>query len=340
MSEGYDTVPLSEVNLNRVGKKLGDSELKSFPYSAFGFSWNDGDDETTKFRPQGITGVTVDGHEFIAVSWYGRDDAGYANRGVRLSFMDVTNMDSFAYRHVLLVDENLKTFEGMHGGGVMHSDGLIHVPDSRSSTNKVYTFSLDNIQYIPEEDRDLFYDYAYIMPRSASYDVPTTPSFMAYDRDRKEAVLGTFYQCSSSHTDSEECLSQPKNRLMWYPIGQVNSSSKYCYPYYSEMQGAVSAGNPLSPEDHVLWSTSSYGSGHDSHLHIAHIDPSSCDAEITGITGNFRTIVYPPGLEDLYVGSYGSKYEDYLWIVTEFGASDGKSNTRVVFASKIQDLLP
>jgi hypothetical protein len=338
----YDVIPLSEVSLNRIGLGLDSDQLKTFPNASCGFTWNDEDDSTTKWRPQGIAGITDDKREFIVVSWYGREDQGYSNRGVRISFVDVTNFNAITYRHVLLVDEQYHTFEGMHGGGVMYSGGFIHIPDSRSGTKKVYTFDINSIQYIPEDDRELFYNYVYILPRHSSYDVPITPSFISFDRDRSEAVLGTFYQCGSFHSDSTECMSNGNNRLMWFPPGSVDSHSQYCSPYFSEMQGAVTASNPYSESEHLLWTTSSYGSGHPSHLHVTAVDISQCETDgSSGMNKTFRTIVYPPGLEDIHMSSYDSSlYASFVWLLTEFGSTEGSGNTRTVFATDVKYLLP
>ena len=51
--------------------------------------------------------MTSGERKFLAVSWYGRAGESYENRDVRVSFADVTDMDSIHYRHVLLIDEEL-----------------------------------------------------------------------------------------------------------------------------------------------------------------------------------------------------------------------------------------
>ena len=285
--------------------------------------------------------------EYVAVSWYGRSQEDYSNRGVRISFVNMpdnsTSTSTVTYRHVLLVDEQLNTFPSMHAGGLASAeDGLIHVPDSRSGTKKVYTFAISSVLSIPSEDRSQFYDYAYIMPRQASYDVPITPSFLSYDWTRNKMLVGTFYQCSDYHKDTEECLSDSNTRLAWYDADTVQSNSPSCQPFFSEMQGAHSSTENSSL---VLWSSSSYGSGHESHLHVTTLDSDQCDSSssslATGVRSEtFRTIVYPPGLEDLHRSGPSSRYFSYLWMVTEFGSKDGTGNSRRVFATEVQALLP
>jgi hypothetical protein len=279
----------------------------------------------------------------MAVSWYGRDEEGYADRGARVSFVDISNLKSMRYRHVLLVDENYKTFEGMHAGGLAVSpeDGLLHVPDSRSGTKKVYTFNVNKILYVPETDRDKFYTYVYIMVRVSSYDVPITPSFLSYDWDLAQMLVGRFYQCSSYHVDSEDCLSASSNQLAWYSVGHVDASSPSCSPFYSEMQGAASANDPSSSDQRLLWTSSSYGSGHESHLHVTKLSASLvCDASAGTVTKtNSSTLAYPPGLEDMHFSGKVGSYVDYLWMHTEFGTNDGSSNMRTVFATSVSNLM-
>lgn len=277
----------------------------------------------------------------MAVSWYGRDEEGYANRGARVSFVDISNSKSMYYRHILLVDEKYKTFEGLHAGGLAVSpkDGLLHVPDSRSGTKKVYTFDTNKILFVPEADRDQFYTYVFIMVRVASYDVPITPSFLSYDWDLAQMLVGRFYQCSSYHIDSDDCLSASNNQLAWYSVGHVDASSPSCSPFYSEMQGAACANDPTTPGQRILWTSSSYGSGHESHLHVTKLPANFvCDGSIV-VKTNSSTVVYPPGLEDMHFSGKGGSYVDYLWMHTEFGTNDGSKNMRTVFATSVSNLL-
>mmetsp|Transcript_26396 Transcript_26396/g.49518 ORF Transcript_26396/g.49518 Transcript_26396/m.49518 type:complete len:364 (+) Transcript_26396:40-1131(+) len=342
-SNSYDVIPLDEVSLNRVGNMMTSAALDDVPHAKFGFTWEDGDASTLKWRPQGMTTtVSTSNKEYVAVSWYGRSQEDYSDRGARISIVNIqesldSNSSSVQYRHVLLVDENYNTFEGIHAGGLACAgDNYIHVPDSRSGTKKVYTFSTTNIRYIPSSDRSAFYDYAYVMPRVGSYDVPITPSFMSYDFSRSQFLVGTFYQCSSYHEDTSECLNEPHDTFTWYSAGTATSTTPSCQPFFSEMQGAQSA---TMADEYVLWSSSSYGSSHESHLHIATLPDDKCDSS-SNVSKTFRTVVYPPGLEDLHRSSASSPYADYVWSLTEFGSNDGSGNTRRVFAMNIEDLMP
>jgi hypothetical protein len=329
--------------LNRVGNAMSIDELGRFPNSSFGFTWNDGDESTQKWRPQGITTVRNNTTNFAVVSWYGRSQENYENRGVRLSFVD---LGSLYYRHILLVDENYATFENMHAGGIAYvaDCNCVHVPDSRSGTKKVYTFSLDNIRYVPDSDRSIFFDYAYVISRDSSYSVPITPSFMSWDSDRLQMVVGTFYQCSSYHQDTSECLSRSENTLSWYSPGAVGSDSPTCAPFFSEMQGVASGIRDETDRDKsVVWASSSYGSSHISHLHVTSLDVDQC-MEGASFNSSYRVITYPPGLEDLHVARFspqeGAEPSTFLWAATEFGTKDGTGNKRAVFTTDVQFIMP
>lgn len=346
VNAAYESVSLETLDLNRDASQLSATELTKFPFSEFGFKWNQEDADSLKWRPQGITGITSSDsdREFIAASWYGREQEGYENRGVRIAFVDISNSSAIKYRHVLLVDENYDTFPSLHGGGLVYKDGLLHVPDSRSGTKKVFTFSVNDILYIPPEDRAEFYDYVYVMMRVSSYDVPITPSFLSFDFDKNQILLGTFYQCSDYHYDTTDCLAASQNTLMWYTINAVDSASPFCGPFYSEMQGA---GTSTYNNSKLVWTTSSYGSGHDSHLHVSALSEEfECSVEYSASNppvgpGSFTTTVYPPGLEDMHMADPASGlYSEHIWMMTEFGTNDGTNNLRCVFATNIQYLVP
>lgn len=342
----YTKLTLDSLDLNRIATRLpiSSANLGKFPNFDLGFTWNDEDRDTTKWRPQGITGVTTPAHkEFMAVSWYGREEEAYNDRGARIAFVDCSDLQGTSelrYRHVLLVDENYNTFPDLHAGGLASkgSDGLIHVPDSRSGSKKIYTFSISNILYIPDDgSRDQFYSYVYIMPRVSTYSVPITPSFMSFDWEKSKVLLGTFYQCSSYHQDTTACLTNTNNRLSWYTVGNVSSSSPYCAPFFSEMQGAASSS---ASGTSVLWTSSSYGSSHSSHLHITNLGTSFECSGTSSAPAPFKEFTYPPGLEDIHIADPNSKFASHLWMHTEFGTNDGTGNIRTVFATPVKYLMP
>nr|WP_299206567.1 hypothetical protein [uncultured Brumimicrobium sp.] len=68
----YPVEHLCNLDLNRTASKLTPTQLATVAPAIKGFVWNTGDKETDKFRPQGITDITLGCKKFIAVSWYGR----------------------------------------------------------------------------------------------------------------------------------------------------------------------------------------------------------------------------------------------------------------------------
>lgn len=369
-----EAVSIDDVVLNRVGSVLPSDTLHSsgFKNAEFGFTWNNEDNDSIKWRPQGISSFSINSKDYIIVSWYGREQENYENRGVRIALVDIsgtkgttsttTSSNSSAtsevkYRQILLIDENDHTFEGMHGGGLAFSNDeeSIHVPDSRSGTKQIYTFPISNILYVTETERTDYYNYEYVIKRQSSYGVPITPSFISYDWGLNKFLVGTFWQCSSSHMDSSECLSSDNNRLSWYDKDSVGvSTPPSCAPFFSELQGAAAATVSIpgsyksssSSSSRILWTSCSYGSSHTSHLHVSDITTLDCSAGDNQWDNEFyRTIEYPPGLEDLHItapadAADADTQQQFLWGLTEFGTGDGKDNHRTVFMTNIEYIMP
>ena len=301
-----------------------------------GFLWQDDDAKTTKWRPQGVT-TAHRGRRFVLVSWYGRKEEGYANRGARISFVDVTAMHSIAakysYRHVLLVDEHFCTLASIHAGGIEEQNGLIYVADSRKGQQGIRVFDIETSLFeVPESLQSEMFGYRYVLRSASFFHVPTKPSFIGFDPDLKMFLVGTYTHCGNAvgmHTDSPTCMSRPDNRLVWFQDGGGSVSMKRpkpCSPLFSEMQGAVSVS---TNDTTTLLISSSYGPYADSHLHIVrNFDRRSCKMA----EGDFQTLHYPAGLEDLHIQEDSKSKRRYLWGLTEFG-------TRMVFAIPLDALL-
>jgi hypothetical protein len=344
----YSKVKIDQLNLNRRATTISASQITSFPKSHTGFIWNDGDNKTRKWRPQGIAGIARGDKKFIAVTWYGRAEANYQNRGVRISISDVTNMGSVKYRHVLLVDQDYETYKPLscnrekcntlHAGGLVYKSGEFHVPDSRDGSKVVRVFSLDDIQEVPTSDRQNFHNYRYILKEKSQYSVPIVPSFMSYDWDHDQVLVGRFNKCSGQggHSDKTHCSLSPNNQLAWYSIGNVNQGSEFCSPFISEMQGAGSMQYKNTSDRLLLISSSyGYGGGKNSHLHIMRLTGEGCYNSGMDIKSN-RVVTYPAGLEDIHI----AKTSPNVWMLTEFGPHEGSGNNRVVFAVKREYLQP
>ena len=73
----YKTVSLENLSLNRPATNVSSSLRSKFPHSHTGFVWREDDNNTNKWRPQGIAGIVKGNRKFLAVTWYGREEANY-----------------------------------------------------------------------------------------------------------------------------------------------------------------------------------------------------------------------------------------------------------------------
>jgi hypothetical protein len=111
----------TQLGLNREAGGGNLSSLARFnvpsKHKPKGFRWNSGDAATQKWYPQGITGTAnaynPTNHRSIVVSWYGRDEKHYAQKGARLSSIDYSKASDtyLRYRHVLLVQNVANTHD-------------------------------------------------------------------------------------------------------------------------------------------------------------------------------------------------------------------------------------
>ena len=351
-------IDVSRLNLTRIAYPFSSTSLTKDNHKLlFGFTWDTIDDATTKYRPQGVsTYHSPTGKRYALISWYGRKDEGYANRGGRISFVDISEMNNniqqrmlrpkvYQYTHVLLVDQNFCTLPNIHVGGIEQKNGTLYVADSRKEQQAILEFDITNGLYeLPTNMVDSMFGYRYVLRQSSSFHSPTKPSFIAYDNDLNKFVIGTYARCGKkvgTHVDSEKCFTQPKNRLVWLDKNKhsnndadsIDSSTDSCdWNYFSEMQGAVSAKINNST---IIWISSSYGPIANSHLHVVNASTS-----FTGDCPNIdlnkdevQTFQFPPGLEDLHIETTATNDDKNIWMITEFGA-------RRVFTAQVNNFLP
>ena len=338
----YNKISLESVHCNKQAKPIN----QTFDgIASHGFLWDDQDAITTQWRPQGVTTYHYSDTRWVLVSWYGRKDEDYADRGGRISFVNVgTNYSSYFYAHVLLVDYNFCTLPNIHVGGIEQQNGTLYVADSRKGMQRILQFDLVNDLYEVNEDKinsSVMFGHRYLLRQSASFPSPTKPSFMSYDIDNEMFVIGTYARCGPKvgiHLDSEKCLTQSNNQLVWVKPSMIDSnesSTDYlpsCWHYFSEMQGAVSArvGN-----DTIVWVSSSYGPIAESHLHVVNMSAFASKCIESQSTNSFSVLDqvtiyrYPPGLEDLHIEQLND--DRFMWMNTEFG-------TRMVFAASLLDI--
>lgn len=364
LATNYPIKTIEQLDYNREAQTLSRRQLSDFPDAHTGFMFNNGDNATLKWRPQGIAGfVRPNGQRYIAVSWYGLEAANYQDRGTRISIANVSQMSRVRYRHILLVDENGNPFTNMHAGGLVYRQGKFHVPDSRCISNtsiclakksnradasdlnhyQIHTFSIDAIEEVPSADRDSFHNYRYIIRRESSYTVDIKPSFLSYNWDNNEFVVGAYNNCRNDggnedgpHDNAPECF-KDKNKIGWYSsiVNNEISDFRRCGYFYSEMQGAALASSRAAGYDRNFWISASWGRGHDSTLYYGQLNTNTC--EFTKIASQKK--IYPAGLEDIHY----ALTSDNIWMLTEFGSNErasGHNNNRVVFAVKKHLVTP
>ncbi|RSM69844.1 hypothetical protein DMH04_45695 [Kibdelosporangium aridum] len=198
----------------RIPKEDGERITPNF---AAGFLWQDGDDNTPDWYPQGITtssdaldsGVWQD-RKVVLVSWYGHKDGTAAQKGARISFIDRTDPLKPVYRHVLLVaptttkgNANFASTAPNHAGGIMWYGNLLYV----ASTDNIEVYDLNNILKVSTADDTKIgraadgtyyaYGYQYVLPRKFTYERDNNNvRFSAISLDRSttpDSVLVTEY---------------------------------------------------------------------------------------------------------------------------------------------------
>ena len=203
----YGFMEPDEINLNRVGTKSGYNNVYGFNIPAgnqvTGFKWNSGDEQTEEWRPQGLTGFNWGGKKFLLATWYGVGPgtiAGVYNqhKGVRISLVDITNMNDIKYRHILLVQNKANMSNSnlyrstnaynqldkfcpvtIHAGGVAYSNNKIYVVDTKLGMRvfditKLIPVSGDSTKSRIGKEADgtlKAFDYAYILPQTGYYDI-------------------------------------------------------------------------------------------------------------------------------------------------------------------------
>ena len=154
------------MDCNREGKRVTGVPGVSKLHSAF--EWQQDDQNTKNWYPQGITGRTIGERKLLLVSWYDKTDL----RGVRLSFCDVTDPTRPRYRHVLLVEPveaNLTTQlkpVKVHAGGIAWVGEFIYVVDTN---NGFRVFDMRELRQVPSNELASTFDYAYVLPQTSAW---------------------------------------------------------------------------------------------------------------------------------------------------------------------------
>jgi len=153
------------------------------------YCWNDGDQDTSDWYPQGITtssdafaAGTYEGRRINLVSWYDHAEDGI-DKGVRIS---VSNLSASAsappYRHLLLVEPSgtaaAPSFKpvDIHAGGIMWYGNLLYVADTGGGFR---VFDLDHLWQVSTGSASKIgrqsdgsyhaFDYKYVLPQTATF---------------------------------------------------------------------------------------------------------------------------------------------------------------------------
>lgn len=326
----------TDIDLNRSAGKLNHAFMRSkgvgHPHT--GFKWQNDDVATPRWYPQGIAGLRSApredaAHKYILVSWYGKGD--YDNKGVRVSFVDVTDMTRVKYRHVLLVKPSGDSrvfapitipgrdgrLHSLHAGGLATCGDTLYVADTNGGIRAFDTrIVFSAVEDLPDKTRcgiidgqAYAFDYRYILPQSAHYKMTMSQgdgdqnfSFAAMDwtdSDSPTLITGNYH---SANYDN------PPPKIVWWKL-EGDRITEYDHSFTTDVervQGAVSS-------DGFLWLSQSGGT-----------------AKLWRVKTQDRTskmFTWPHGCEDLHC----SRYSRNLWCLTEHPGD------RFVFAVKLDE---
>jgi hypothetical protein len=277
--------------------------------ATWGFRWNEEDNDSKRWWPQGITssadaGGPSDeyaGRRLIVTTSYSKTVGG-ENNGCRISVVDLTDEGTIRYRHVLLAVVGLNDFGGpevrpvhAHAGGIVWRGCYLHVAATKRG---FHTFHVDDIVRVPA---DTGLGHRYVLPLRTSWGArsvegadPFAYSFLSVGRSGDDVLLAGEYGRGGM-----------TQRLLTYSLDggglPVADDAGVATPRKlpdgpSRMQGAVMVDGRL----HVVTSNGRYGRG----------------SLWVGPPGNLERVpkVLPAGPEDI---TYWPSREE-LWITTEY----------------------
>jgi hypothetical protein len=264
----------------------------------------------------------------LIVSWYHKPDQdpnSSINKGVRVSFVDLTSLNNIRYRHALLVEPMIKDGRAdykpvtIHAGGLVWVGDYLYIPDT---TRGFRVFDLTRILQVQTSDNSLggyiaslnayhAFGYKYIIPQVNLYThCPNSCcvrfSFASLNISTNPAALLSG-EYSSSH-DGGRLHIWPLDLATGRLITTNNTviASTAFFPGVRKMQGAAQVGNNfwISSSQPKTSSPTSPGSLYRGSLNQA-----------------IATFRYPYPPEDMYYASSGSA----LWSHNE------NPNQRFVF---------
>jgi len=282
-SAGLGTTPALVTALEKITTKVGvvdvladanrtATKTTSVPGSpsgvAYAFRWQNDDNASTQWVPQGITGTAdadptgkVGGKSAVLVSFYDTAENGTSNEGVRIAFVDTTTPNAPKYRFALLVmpkgSAAAPTFDPVkiHAGGIAWYGNFLYVADT---TRGLRVFDLRHILRVAT-DAGAFgctgttcraAGYKYVLPQVAKYDITSACkplfSFVSLDRKSDPPALVSGEYCSTT-----ACSGPLAGRVYRWPLDPATGllRSKTTFPTqvfltsHKQVQGAASVGD-------------------------------------------------------------------------------------------------
>jgi len=326
-------VTLTDVmgNLNRDGDPVSASTMSRATGFVWGFDWNSDDNTSSVWWPQGVSGSfdadpsgLKDGFDIVLVSWHYEPSGSEDDRGVRISFADVSSTSDVNYRNVLLVKPSGSSsapsygIVSVHAGGIAWVGDYLYVADTSYGLRVFDTRRILQVNsYATEIGCDSAgdcsaYGYEYVLPQVSRYRLPdcgcdTKFSFVGLDQSTSPPSLLTGEYESSSIA----------GKLVRWPLdastgllagGAFTTATEAYVAQQDRMQGAASY-------DGETWLSCSSQSG--SYGKLYHVNTSGS----TGYTWTY-------GPEDLAIEPLTGR----MWSATEFASS------RYAFAIDLSDV--
>ncbi|WBU89173.1 hypothetical protein [Cellulophaga omnivescoria] len=353
----------TDISLNRNATTAGYNQVYGFNIpednQVLGFKWNTGDQNTTDWRPQGITGFTWNQKRFLLATWYGIGPSninGVENqhKGVRISLVDITNPNNITYRHILLVQDknnisNPKLFKAtnsydqlnlfapvtVHAGGVAYANQKIYVASTSLGLrvfdlNNIIAVSSDNTKNKIGQDAngDLkAFNYGYILPQSGYYDILDGDPFSCVSLGENTTGNNMLYT-SQYKTSSSSIIPS----VYGFNLSSNGDIDTYITAEISVPKDNASGNNgPLYNIQGVYRkdSTSVFAvTGKSSYKGSTARLVRYTDGEASGT--RYR---WPHGAEDFYL----EKSTGLLWNLTEYETSKYGEENRTVFAVRYAD---
>ncbi|MBL0137767.1 MAG: hypothetical protein IPP86_04455 [Bacteroidetes bacterium] len=368
-SYGFKTP--EQIDLNRNATSIGFKNVYGFNIPAdknpIGFKWNNGDEETNEWRPQGIAGFQKGSKRYLIVTWYAIDASKIENvynefKGARISLVDISNMNNIKYRHILLVQEasnkidtdlfdqdlpkykQLKDFIPVttHAGGVTCFAGKIYIADTNLGIRVFELNKIVGVESNPTEDsignnmgRICAFNYDYILPQSGYYKLPMATPFSSVEIGEGESSDDKIMWTGQYFTESE---AKKENRTPKIYGFSINAQGI--------LTNLVTRIIPKDKETDVVYGMQGvYREGNKTYMTITGTDnfDGSTARLLTYVDGADHATRYrwPHGAEDLYlekiVDSQKKLIYENLWCLTEYETEKNNKDNRCVFAVKLSD---